>query len=310
MKKRIFYLALMILGWGAANIYGQGEDKGTPAEKTVRTISGGMINSKAVSLPKPEYPPAAKAVRADGEVKVQVTIDEQGNVISALAISGHPLLRAAAVNAAMQAKFAPTLLKGEPVKVTGIIVYNFVPPNAISAKNNSHTLLPLTLAMFLASLKELPSDEESNEILLDIGNSLPAEYKIEKKLFERLVRANPVEKPQIIDSLIDSMKNGANKTEVWGINFGRAWGEAIGQAYKLSNDDYRGDRRDFITNLEMMNLLLESPPAGLSDKMLAKLNSMAAYNSETDTISADFIRDFLAASLDLMDYLIEQSRVQ
>jgi protein TonB len=58
-------------------------------------------------------------------VIVQVLVDETGNVISAHATSGHPLLQAAAVAAARQAKFAPTSLMGEPVKVTGVLSYNF-----------------------------------------------------------------------------------------------------------------------------------------------------------------------------------------
>ena len=92
-----------------------------------KTISGGVLNGKAVNLVKPPYPPAAKAVRASGAVNVQVTLDEQGNVISATAVSGHPLLRTSAVQAARSSKFSPTLLSGKPVKVTGVIVYNFVP---------------------------------------------------------------------------------------------------------------------------------------------------------------------------------------
>ncbi|MEJ7860129.1 MAG: TonB family protein [Pyrinomonadaceae bacterium] len=98
-----------------------------PAPKVPRTVSQGVINGKATSLPKPPYPAAARAVRASGAVNVSVKIDEQGNVVSASATSGHPLLRAAAVQAARSAKFAPTQLSGQPVSVTGIIVYNFVP---------------------------------------------------------------------------------------------------------------------------------------------------------------------------------------
>ena len=92
-----------------------------------RTISGGVLNGKATSLPKPPYPPAARAVRASGAVTVQVMIDETGRVLSATAVSGHPLLRNAAEQAARGARFSPTLLGGEPVKVSGVIVYNFVP---------------------------------------------------------------------------------------------------------------------------------------------------------------------------------------
>jgi periplasmic protein TonB len=89
-------------------------------------ISGGVLNGKAISLPKPAYPPIAKAAHASGTVTVQVTIDENGSVISAHAVSGHPLLQAVAVAAAKGARFSPTKLSGQPVKVTGVITYNFV----------------------------------------------------------------------------------------------------------------------------------------------------------------------------------------
>lgn len=90
-----------------------------------KIVSGGVVNGKAVNLVKPPYPPAAKAVRAAGQVQVQVTIDENGSVISASAVSGHALLRGAAESAARSSKFSPTMLSGQKVKVTGVIVYNF-----------------------------------------------------------------------------------------------------------------------------------------------------------------------------------------
>lgn len=89
------------------------------------TQSGGVLNGKAVALPVPSYPAAARAVGAQGKVTVQVTLDETGKVISATAVDGNPLLRGAAVDAARRARFTPTLLTGVPVKVTGVIVYNF-----------------------------------------------------------------------------------------------------------------------------------------------------------------------------------------
>jgi TonB family protein len=94
-------------------------------EPTPRVISKGVLNGSATQLVKPVYPPAAKAVRATGSVNVQVSLDELGNVVSASAISGHPLLQQAAVAAARQCKFAPTILSGEAVRVTGIIVFVF-----------------------------------------------------------------------------------------------------------------------------------------------------------------------------------------
>lgn len=91
-----------------------------------RPISGGVLNGKAISLPAPVYPAEARAAHVGGTVTVQVTIDEYGGVFAARAVSGHPLLQAAAVNAALQARFSPTFLMGEAVKVTGVLVYNFV----------------------------------------------------------------------------------------------------------------------------------------------------------------------------------------
>ena len=97
-----------------------------PPPKPRAPISGGVLNGKAISLPKPGYPPIARQAHASGTVVVQVTIDENGNVISASAVSGHPLLRGVAVQAARGARFSPTKLSGQPVKVTGVITYNFV----------------------------------------------------------------------------------------------------------------------------------------------------------------------------------------
>ncbi|HLO00591.1 MAG TPA: TonB family protein [Pyrinomonadaceae bacterium] len=90
-------------------------------------VSGGVLNAKAISLPKPPTPPIAKAAKASGTVVIQVLVDENGSVVSAHAVSGHPLLQAAAVAAARSAKFSPTKLSGQPVKVTGVITYQFEP---------------------------------------------------------------------------------------------------------------------------------------------------------------------------------------
>jgi len=104
--------------------------KTPPVEMTQKikpaTKTGGVVNGQAKFLPKPVYPAAAKAVKAGGAVNVQVLIDEAGNVVSASAVDGHTLLRAEAERAARNAKFKPTLLSGQPVKVSGIIIYKFL----------------------------------------------------------------------------------------------------------------------------------------------------------------------------------------
>lgn len=90
-----------------------------------KTVSGGVLNGKAINLPKPAYPPIAKQTNASGTVVVQVLVDEKGNVVTARAVSGHPLLQAVSVAAARQAKFSPTKVNGKPVKVSGVIRYEF-----------------------------------------------------------------------------------------------------------------------------------------------------------------------------------------
>jgi protein TonB len=99
-----------------------------PSRFTRAPISGGLINNKTLSKPAPVYPRAAVVSGVSGAVEVRVLVDENGHVISAQAVSGHPLLREAAVDAAYGARFSPTLLEGLPVKVSGLISYNFVLP--------------------------------------------------------------------------------------------------------------------------------------------------------------------------------------
>ena len=97
-----------------------------PAPRPIlKPVSGGVLNGTALSLPQPIYPEAAKRTRTAGLVSVEVILDETGKVISATAMSGPTLLREAAVQAAMRAKFSPTKLSGQPVKVSGTINYKF-----------------------------------------------------------------------------------------------------------------------------------------------------------------------------------------
>ncbi|HJR06441.1 MAG TPA: energy transducer TonB [Pyrinomonadaceae bacterium] len=89
-------------------------------------VASSVISSKIITKPAPPYPIIAKQARAQGPVTVEILIDEQGRVVSAHATSGHPLLRAAAQQSAYQARFSPTSISGQPVKVSGVITYNFI----------------------------------------------------------------------------------------------------------------------------------------------------------------------------------------
>jgi len=94
----------------------------------LKPVSGGVLNGKALSLPAPAYPELARRMRTGGLVEVEVVVDENGKVISARALSGPPSLRDVAVQAANRARFSPTKLSGQPMKITGRINYNFTIP--------------------------------------------------------------------------------------------------------------------------------------------------------------------------------------
>ena len=91
-------------------------------------VSGGVLNGKALSLPAPIYPEMARRMRVAGKVEVEVIVDENGKVVSARAISGPPSLRDTAVEAATHARFSPTKLSGQSVRISGRIEYNFTMP--------------------------------------------------------------------------------------------------------------------------------------------------------------------------------------
>jgi TonB family protein len=96
----------------------------TPVPKNV-VVSLGAVNGRMLNKPGLPYPALAITTRTQGIVTVQIVIDEKGKVVAAHAVSGHPLLRAAAEQAAYQARFSPTLLSQQPVKASGTITFNF-----------------------------------------------------------------------------------------------------------------------------------------------------------------------------------------
>jgi len=93
-----------------------------------KPIEGGIVNGRAIELPRPTYPDEAKKERASGQVQVKVLIDETGRVISAEAVFGPESLRKAAVDAARRARFSPAKVDGVPAKLSGILTYDFVAP--------------------------------------------------------------------------------------------------------------------------------------------------------------------------------------
>lgn len=103
------------------------DDDGRPVANAEYSgaVSAGVLNGRAISKPAPLYPAEARAAGAQGTVTVQVVVDETGRVVTARAVSGHPLLHAAAQEAALKAFFTPLTLSGRQVKMSGVVTYNF-----------------------------------------------------------------------------------------------------------------------------------------------------------------------------------------
>ena len=162
MQNNFFLLLAVALSIFLTNAFAQTTNQNIP-----KTISGGVLNGKATNLVKPAYPKEAKETRADGPVLIQVTIDEEGNVISASAVNGHPLLLPAGELAARASKFAPTKINNQPVRVNGVIVYNFV---------LTRSFLQIGYELALAEKTAMPEIFPSASIV----GSLPGEWKEEK----------------------------------------------------------------------------------------------------------------------------------
>jgi protein TonB len=97
-----------------------------PEKPTTQRLPSTVLVSKAINLPQPPYPILARQIKVGGAVNVQILVDESGRVIAAHAVSGHPFLTKSAEEAAQRARFTPTVLNGQAVKVQGVITYNFI----------------------------------------------------------------------------------------------------------------------------------------------------------------------------------------
>ncbi len=148
--------------------------KTSDAEIAVRK-SGIALEQEATKQIEPVFPPIAKAARASGEVKVEVTIDKAGKVISARVLSGHPLLRDSALAAARQWEFKPTMASGRPAKVSGILTFNFVLDDDKKSENEG---------------RENPDPSQAH---LDRGTALLKSYRYDEAVaeFREAIRLKP-----------------------------------------------------------------------------------------------------------------------
>lgn len=132
MPKIFFLVIIFLTGFCELNL-----------AQEIKTITTGVLNEKAKILPMPKMPPVL--ARIAGQVIVQVRINLQtGDVVSATAVSGHPLLRLLAEKAAMEAKFEPILKEFDTIYATGVLIYKIENFNGKIIENkNPRPILPV-----------------------------------------------------------------------------------------------------------------------------------------------------------------------
>ncbi len=95
------------------------------APKNDAPLIVGSLVDYATQKSNPVYPPAARSMRTSGVVRVELIVDESGQVAEVQKTSGPSLLQRAAADAVRKWKFKPFVRDGEPVKATGFVSFNF-----------------------------------------------------------------------------------------------------------------------------------------------------------------------------------------
>jgi TonB family protein len=269
--------------------------------KVPQQISGGVLNGKALSLPKPEYPADARTSKIGGTVKVQVLIDENGTVVSARTISGfeNVSLRVAAENAALRATFSPTRLNGKPVKVSGVVVYNFV-----AEKRNEERLKVLGVSAFLTITRLFSSDLDKFKVIFDeeelFKNEIEQypEFAAEFKTLQLLEKTSIGNRYDAIDKALLSIYSRLDESEKWQYEAGKNLGEMMGSLmWSMASGDgefdlEKIDDAGIKLNLNRIRDLILSVPPDFPRDVLQRLNALADFGLEDKLRSPEAFKDF------------------
>lgn len=229
--------------------------KSQTKKKTIsKVISLGVVNGKAINLVKPNFPLAAKAVNARGSVNVSILIDEEGKVIEAKAVSGHPLLRANSVLAALESKFEPITISSNPVRVRGIVVYKYI----------SDTFNWLEIGNAFGEtifIKILPFDFEEEKQLYE--QYLTADYENELLIYQNL-------RAMIENKLTDNKKN--------------LWLFQVGIFLKKFQSNHWNDE-DLKEDIIELKTLIANSPENVSQVLISSLKNLLnlAESPQVDT---------------------------
>lgn len=280
-----------------------------------KTISGGVVNGKALSLPKPDYPDDARRSKVTGVVSVKVVIDETGKVVSAQAVGGPESisLRQAAEAAALKATFSPTRLSGQPAKVSGVINYNFV------GKTNEEILRVMAVSTVFTIVRHFASDLDKFNTVFEGPEMLkeaPAEFPEFAKELTSIASLEklPVDKRiEAIDNAVFSIRAKLNESDKWHFEIGQNFGDLLGPLMLLMASG--GDASDFgkldesalkLNLNKIRQLLLSSPPDFPAD-VLEKFKDFTSLGGKDNLLAPENMLEFSEKMMALLETISPES---
>lgn len=276
------------------------ETQSAPSAK----VNGGVLNGKATSLPKPAFSRAAQAVGAKGAVTVQVLISEDGSVLSAMAVSGHPMLRLDSESAARAARFSPTLLSGLPVRVSGVIVYNFVP--STPSVDHVERLKIMGMGAMLAYSRSVPLDAEWELIRDDMMPDMA--YLVEElaplKTIGRTTSAP--QRVSTLDEVAAAVGRKLSGAERWEFTAGQNFGELLERVKPTVGENTRTIEA-IEAALRKLGESLEGVPPNFPADVLDKLKIIAEF-AKSGNLSDEQERSRLVSSISRLLDVISPGR--
>ncbi len=205
-------------------------DTAMPALKKM-TVAGGVLQGNAIRKVNPAYPPIAKAAKAQGPVQVAITVNEAGEVTGAEVVSGHPLLREAAVDAARHWTFKPTLLAGQAVKVSGVLTFNFTLQNTDQEPANDVLTSVNGSQVMIRKMKEMTGSPHNTK-KESLGKQMIEGVEAEGTRLTSTIPAGAIGNERPIEIVSEVWYSAQLQTDVLRRNFDPRTGETI---YKLTN---------------------------------------------------------------------------
>jgi hypothetical protein len=254
------------------------QNAGAPAQTAKQQVAQkGVLNDRALDLPQPDYPNDADNPE---KVKVQVTVNEHGDVIAASVVSGPAELRKISIAAAKKATFEPATLEGKPVKSQGVIDYN------LEAANYKIQMGVFLLAMRLDGPDDYDYDPNADDEVF-ISKELFVRFPDLKDILKPIYSEQPSVEDQklVFDEVKIKVKNLFTDSDLWQFSVGEQLGNVSRELYRHSEDStYISDQSKIKKSLGILKDLISIAPADFPPQILHKMKKLLRHANEEDLV--------------------------